>query len=235
MCEEIAKGLYQIRAREPGCHAYLIRGERMNVLIDSGVQQHAEELQAALASAGIKVSDVHLLINTHEHFDHIGANKIFQGSALVAAHRNAAVKIVYADEEVTMCRANAQEISGYGVHLWLENINLIDAGGWKLKVLYTPGHTSGCISVYEPRKRILFSGDAVFAGGTISNISKSGNYGEYANSLRRLATMKIELLLPGHGAISTSPEEDIIKAAENAESKMAERIRMSESAVPSEG
>jgi glyoxylase-like metal-dependent hydrolase (beta-lactamase superfamily II) len=90
---------------------------------------------------------------------------------------------------------------------------------WFLKILHTPGHTSGSICIYEPRQKVLISGDTVFAKGTISNISSSGSYGEYINSLARLNTMKIDLLLPGHGMISNNVEYDIQKAITNAKEK----------------
>jgi glyoxylase-like metal-dependent hydrolase (beta-lactamase superfamily II) len=217
MCEEIIDGLYRITARKPGSHSYLIKGEDLCVLIDPGVRQHVDALQRGMSNAGVSVRDVDLVICTHEHFDHIGANKHFQDTAMISAHRYAATKLACGDEEITMCRANAQDVNGYRVHMWLENISLIDAGDWKLKILHTPGHTSGCICIYEPRKRVLISGDTVFAKGTISDISKSGSYGEYINSLRRLNTMKIDLILPGHGAVSDGPEEDMDRAIEAAE------------------
>lgn len=220
MCEEIIDGLYRIKARKPGSHSYLIKGEDLCILIDPGINQNVNELQEKLAKAGVSVMDIDLVINTHEHFDHVGANKHFQKTAMIAAHRFAATKLIHGDEEITMCRANAQDVNGYKVHMWLENISLIDAGNFKLKVLHTPGHTSGCICIYEPRKRVLISGDTVFAMGTISDISKSGSYGEYVNSLRRLNTMRIDLILPGHGAVSEKPEEDIAKAIETAEDKL---------------
>ncbi len=220
MCDEIIRGVYQIKAKKPGSHAYLIKGRDLTVLVDSGVHQHAVELEESLAGAGVSIEDIDILINTHEHFDHIGANKFFQDNVVVAAHRSAAVKIVTGDEEVTMCRANAQDVSGYKVHIWLNNVDLIDAGDFKLKIIHTPGHTSGCLCIYEPRKQFLISGDTVFARGTIATVYKSGSLGEYLNSLRRLATMKIQLILPGHGAISDDAEEDIAKAIENVEKQI---------------
>jgi glyoxylase-like metal-dependent hydrolase (beta-lactamase superfamily II) len=90
---------------------------------------------------------------------------------------------------------------------------------WFIKALYTPGHTSGSVCFYEPRKKLLFSGDTVFARGTISHISDSGSYGEYINSLSILNTLKIDLLLPGHGSLSTNVENDIKKALDNAKSR----------------
>lgn len=220
MVSEVVDGVFLLEARKPGCHSYLIKGEQLNVLIDPGLGQHLGGLRAGLRRADTSLSDIDVVINTHEHFDHIGANKHLQNAALIAAHRYAAAKMISGDDEVTMCRANGQRVDGYMVHLWMENINLIDAGGRMLKVIHTPGHTSGCVCIYEPRGKVLFSGDTVFARGTVSEISKSGSYGEYLNSLRRLNTMKIDLILPGHGEVSEEPEDDLSQAIKGVESEL---------------
>jgi glyoxylase-like metal-dependent hydrolase (beta-lactamase superfamily II) len=200
-------------------------GDDLNILIDSGAKEGIDILESDLHKIGLEGGDIGILINTHDHFDHVGGNKYFQERKVtIAAHRNAAVKITSGDDEVMMCRAHGQDITGYHVHLWLENINIIDAGGWFLKILHTPGHTSGCICIYETRKRILFSGDTVFANGTVSDIAISGSYGEYINSLARLNTMKMQLLLPGHGRISENAEDSIAKALDEARSRHKKQI-----------
>ncbi|MDY6932144.1 MAG: hypothetical protein SVJ22_09555 [Halobacteriota archaeon] len=68
---------------------------------------------------------------------------------MIAANRFAAVKIIYGDDEVIMCRTNKQEVTGYNVHIWLANTDEIHIGNWFLKILHTPGHTSGCLSIYD--------------------------------------------------------------------------------------
>jgi glyoxylase-like metal-dependent hydrolase (beta-lactamase superfamily II) len=221
MYRRIFEDLYQIKPGRLSSHCYLITADR-NILIDSGTANDFPTLEKELEDIGLKLEDIDIVINTHEHFDHIGGNLFLQNTSIIMAHRFAAVKIVYGDDEVTMCRAHGQKTIGYKVHVWLNNTDVIDAGSWFLKVLYTPGHTSGCICLYEPRKRILFSGDALFASGTLSTIFKSGSLAEYFNSLRRLKTMKIDLLLPGHGRISRSVDEDIEKTIKNAIEKFPE-------------
>ncbi|VUT27727.1 MAG: hydroxyacylglutathione hydrolase [Candidatus Syntrophoarchaeum sp. GoM_oil] len=216
MYTEIIPELYRIDTGKPSSLSYLIRTDDRNVLIDPGVVEHLEFLLNDLEAIGVEPEEIDLVINTHDHFDHIGANKYFQKHALIAAHRYAATKIISADDEVLMCRAHGQDVTGYEVNIWLMNINVITLGDWFLKVIHTPGHTSGSICIFEPYKRFLISGDTVFADGTISEIARSGSYGEYINSLARLNTMKIDMLLPGHGNISENAESDILKAIENA-------------------
>jgi len=191
----------------------------LKVLIDSGISQHFNFLTKDLKDIGVDTRSLNMIINTHEHVDHFGANRYLQERNPILAHRYAATKIVSADDEVMLCRAHGEDPTGYQVNMWLENLNVLDLGDWFLKVLHTPGHTSGSLCIYEPRRKVLISGDTVFARGTISDISSSGSYGEYINSLARLNTMKIDLLLPGHGAISVDVEEDIEKAIENARRK----------------
>ncbi len=222
---EIIPNLYRISTTELSCHSYLIIGDDLNILIDSGAKDGIDILESDLHRIGLEVGDIGILINTHDHFDHIGGNKHFQERKVtIAAHRNAAVKMTSGDDEVMMCRASGHDVTGYHVNLWLENINVIDAGGWFLKILHTPGHTSGCICIYEARKRILFSGDTVFANGTVSIIAISGSYGEYANSLARLNTMKMQLLLPGHGRISENAEDCIAKALDEVRNRHEKQI-----------
>jgi glyoxylase-like metal-dependent hydrolase (beta-lactamase superfamily II) len=67
-----------------------------------------------------------------------------------------------------------------------------------LKVVETPGHTSGCICLLEPYKNYLFSGDTLFRGAN-SNIYESGSISEYIDSLQILDTLKIECFYPSHG------------------------------------
>lgn len=219
MYQEITPKMYLIKTKKPSCQSYLILGDKMNVLIDPGINQNVEILKKDLQDIGIDMNSLNMIINTHEHVDHFGANLYLQEKVPVITHRNAATKIVSADDEVLLCRAHGHDPHGYHVHMWLENMNVMDLGGWFLKIFHTPGHTSGSLCVYEPLKKILISGDTVFARGTISNISSSGSYGEYINSLARLNTMKIDLLLPGHGKISSRVEEDIDKAIKNATRK----------------
>lgn len=225
MHKKITENLYKIALGGFSCHCYLVVGDQV-VLIDTGAARDYPVLAADLNDLGFKQEDIDIVINTHEHFDHIGGNIEFQKTALIAAHRHTAIKVTYSDDEAMMCQLNNQRFTDYRVTLWLGNTDVITTGNWFLKVLHTPGHTSGSISLYEPRKRMLFSGDTLFASGTLSTIFASGSLGEYFNSLRRLRTMKIDLLLPGHGNPSDTVEEDIELTIENAMAQFPDAERL---------
>ena len=99
---EVCPGVFQIPAQRPSCHVYLIVGTYKTVMIDSGIDSSFGDLKDALSDIGFTPADVDLVVNTHEHFDHIGGNKYFYHTAIIAAGRLAAAKITEKDEYVTM-------------------------------------------------------------------------------------------------------------------------------------
>jgi glyoxylase-like metal-dependent hydrolase (beta-lactamase superfamily II) len=209
---ELAPGIYQFRGEKPGSHVYLIKGDTKNVLIDTGVAYKFPVLKRRFAELGMHVKDVNLIVLTHEHYDHIGATAFFHRTAVVAAHSLAANKLELQDEFVTFRKYKDQPSKPFWVDVWLEDGSIIDLGNYELQVIHTPGHTSGCICLYEPRAGLIFTGDTVFAGGTLSEIAVGGNVSDYVNSVRRLSNLKIKQIYPGHGRVSNTPDEDLPKA-----------------------
>jgi glyoxylase-like metal-dependent hydrolase (beta-lactamase superfamily II) len=216
MSIELRPGIFQFAAEKPGSHVYLIKGTHKNMLIDTGLAANYPQLEAAMMEIGLKPSDIHFIVLTHEHFDHIGATSFFYENAVVAAQRLAANKIELQDEFVTMVKSRDSSAIAFHADVWLEHDTMIDLGNYRLRALHTPGHTSGCICLYEPNEGLLFTGDTVFAGGTLSGIFGSGNISDYMNSLERLSTLRVNQLYPGHGWLSDSPEEDIRRGLEYA-------------------
>ncbi len=214
---ELRPGIFQIRGLNGSSHSYVIKGKYLNVMIDSGSDQNFPVLGKGLFQIGLKVRDINLVISSHEHCDHIGANRYFQECAMIAAYRLAASKMIAGDYYVTMYKGNDLNEIPMRVHLWLENMTRIDLGNYSLRVFHTPGHTSGCISIIETTCGLLFSADSVFAGGTLSYIAESGSVGDYLDSLARLRCFDLQVLYPGHGRISTTPMDDIDRAMANAQ------------------
>jgi glyoxylase-like metal-dependent hydrolase (beta-lactamase superfamily II) len=72
-----------------------------------------------------------------------------------------------------------------------------------LKVIYSPGHTEGSISLYN-EDSILFSGDAIITDKHL-NIKGFNNLAtsdilEAAKTINKIKHLKFEVLLPGHGS-----------------------------------
>ena len=78
----------------------------------------------------------------------------------------------------------------------------ITAGLFNFKVLWTPGHSPGHISLYEPDRKILVSGDHILPGIT-PNVALHPQSGpnplnQYLKSLNMVNQLDVELTLPGH-------------------------------------
>jgi len=78
----------------------------------------------------------------------------------------------------------------------------IEWGSFSFKVVETPGHTPGSVCFFEEKRKWLFSGDMLFAGGGCGRTDlPCGDYGAMQESLAKLEALDYELLLPGHGSV----------------------------------
>jgi hydroxyacylglutathione hydrolase len=219
---ELKPGIFQLRSERPGSHVYLIEGLNKNVLIDTGTASNYSNLTQGMAELGLRPSQIHLIILTPEHFDHIGACSHFFETAVIGAHPLAANKISLQDEFVMMSKYLDGASKPFRADIWLHDNSVIDLGNYRIRVMHTPGHCSGCICLYEPSMRVLFTGDTVLAGGVLSGILGSGNVSDYIVSLQRLNAIRVDEFYPGHGKISKTPREDLEKALENSRELLEE-------------
>lgn len=206
---QLKENIFQFRGK---CMSYLVKGARKNLLIDTGLPWEHELLENQLASVGLSKEDIHIVALTHEHLDHIGCVPQFSPRTIIAAHSMSANKISMQDEFVLMSKAFHLNVEEYHIDFHLHHGTTIDLGGTVLQVLHTPGHSSGSICLYEPNQQVLFTGDTIFAGGTLGGIFPSGSISDYALTLRQLSVLRIKELYPGHGRISLTPEADFEKA-----------------------
>lgn len=140
-----------------------------------------------LALAAGHQLDIRLIINTHEHHDHIEGNPAVQAAtgAPVWAHASAMGKI-------------PQQVRG------LVAGDVVELGTVRLKVLYTPGHTPGHLCLLAETSAyndvpLLFSGDTLF-NAAAGNCRNGGNVDElYDTFVSQLQPLPDETLLyPGH-------------------------------------
>ena len=76
---------------------------------------------------------------------------------------------------------------------------VFSTGEHDLEVIHTPGHTVGGICLFDRSKRILLSGDTVFAGGVGRWDLATGDHGQLVDSVKRLSVLDPLDLYPGHG------------------------------------
>lgn len=211
---ELRKDIYQLGGPKGsgGCRVYLLRGTKKNLLIDAGLPSDFQHLEAQLGVLGLAADDIHMIVLTHEHVDHVGGVPFFPARTVVAAHGRAANKIALQDEFVLMSKAFGHRAEDFHIDIQLHHGTFIDVGGYVLHTLHTPGHCSGAICLYEPEQQLLFTGDTIFAGGTLGGIFPSGNISDYIGTLKQLSCMKIMEMYPGHGRTSVDAARDFERA-----------------------
>ena len=88
----------------------------------------------------------------------------------------------------------------------LRDGDVVPAGDADLTVVHTPGHAPDHVALWDPRDRVLFSGDLVTLGTTVVILaSHGGSLAEYLASLRRVLALAPARLLPAHGAAIDDP------------------------------
>jgi glyoxylase-like metal-dependent hydrolase (beta-lactamase superfamily II) len=205
---EIRPNLHMIGGTQGGSNCYLLKGRDRVVLIDTGLAPERDALFAAIASTGCSVRDIDLVILTHEHADHIGSIAELGQTALIAAHPLAANKIMMGDSFAQMNGCFGVKAVTHAPDILVPETTAFEIGNFSLNVMHTPGHCSGHIALYEAKHRLLFGGDLAFAGGILGGILGSGSIGDYMGSLRRMKSLRVDLLLPGHGRPSEHAEAD---------------------------
>lgn len=77
----------------------------------------------------------------------------------------------------------------------------VSAGEHVFKVLETPGHTPGSVSLYDKEEKVLFSGDLIFEGGAVGRTDfKYSNHEDLENSIKKLSSLSDNTrVLAGHG------------------------------------
>jgi len=193
----------------PSANMILIK-DKFPILIDTGFGSDVKETEQLIKETGVSPEELHLIVNTHYHSDHVGGNFHFQKNygVPIAAHKWEADLINFSDPEACSAEWLDQPVEPYRVDKKLSDLDEIDTGNRTLQVLHTPGHTLGHISLYEPEAEILICGD-LFHRDDIGwlNIFREGvaSIQRSMESLDRLSTLRIQQAYSGHGPQIENP------------------------------
>ncbi len=223
-------------------NVYLIRGNDGYLLVDSGWNTDISFsiLHNHLVKNKVSFEDISQILVTHTHPDHYGmAGRIKELSGATLAMHHLEEKFIdpryvhlegllqetgrllesngLPRDEMVKLRDATIGMTPY-IKPTLPDIRLRDSdtittGEFTFRVVWTPGHSSGHICLYEPDKKILLSGDHILPRITpnvsVHPQSIENPLGRYIEALKEIRRLDIELTLPGHDEPFNDPTQRI--------------------------
>jgi glyoxylase-like metal-dependent hydrolase (beta-lactamase superfamily II) len=224
----------------PHCNAWAVKAGDGFVLFDTGMHQpdSMANLERALAMCNLRLEEVQLVVCTHAHSDHCGqaATIVKQvGCELWMHPSHELMNLMVEDPQAVFARrlevarqsgVPAEPLRRYAAERGTPESGIVgplapdrdlvagttvatDLGDW---VTYeTPGHSPSHVSLFQPERRLLISGDHLL--GRISLYFEFGYspdpVGEFLSSLEVVEGLDARLCLAGHGRTFTDVQAHI--------------------------
>lgn len=190
------------------CNMWHVRGRDSDLLLDSGMGLVSLRRHVALVT-----EKPVLCVASHSHFDHVGGHHEFEerlihtaeADILTAPDRDNTVITSY----VTPAIFTAAPFAGFDPDSYtiqaapptrlISDSDVIDLGDRQIEVLHLPGHSPGCIALWEAATGTLFSGDVIYDGPLYDDLYHS-DVEDYIDSMVRLKELPVRSVHGGHWA-----------------------------------
>jgi glyoxylase-like metal-dependent hydrolase (beta-lactamase superfamily II) len=209
---------------------YLVRSGQDALVFEGGVGACGPLVEEHLARFDVRRDSVRQIVVTHGHPDHVMSvpafRRLFPQARVLASVQAAAVMAnekalkFFSKMDGTLTqwllkkgaiheqhRPQALAELKMPVDVLLKEGDTVSVGGLRFNVLATPGHSDCHLSFYEPTSKLLIASDAT--GFYMPQLGEAWwpnyfvDYGQYMNSIRRLAALDAEVLCLGHNAVIT--------------------------------
>jgi metallo-beta-lactamase class B len=187
--------------------SYLITTPAGHVLLDAPLEENVPHILGAIRELGFDPADVEIMIGSHAHHDHAG------GFARIKEATGARLLLSRADAELV--ERGGRDDFAFGdrsaftpakVDGFVEDGDVVELGGARLRAVLTPGHTKGGTSwlmdVEEGGEtyRVLFANSLSAPGYDLRDNEKYPSImDDYRTSFDRLAAIDADVFLATHG------------------------------------
>jgi glyoxylase-like metal-dependent hydrolase (beta-lactamase superfamily II) len=195
-------------------------------VVDTGYVAHAAQTVSLVRSA---LGDQRLgrVVNTHLHSDHCGGNAALQGQwngvqvFVPAACFQAALRW---DQDALSFLATDQRCDRFSVAGSLQAGDRLQLGAAEWEVHAAPGHDPTAVMLYEPSRRVLVSGDALWEKRLaiiFPELVGEPGFDPCIKTLETIRSMEPSIVIPGHGRPFTDVDAALQASRERLESFMA--------------
>ena len=199
------KGIYRVAGPDitdrRDCNVYLIDGDQP-VLIDAGFGAALDGTIANIKAAGVAPSDIHAMILTHCHIDHMGGAVLFRERLGVHLymHELDADIVERGDNRLTAAFCFEVDFKAFAPDVRLSGSEgRVPIDGQEIMFIHTPGHTPGSISPYVDtgKARVLFGQD--LGAPLLSDFDCDTS--AWTESMEKLLRLEADVLCDGHSGI----------------------------------
>lgn len=203
--EEVAEGIYAYI--QPDGTWFLnntgfLRSSRGVTVIDQcGTEERARHFCEEVA----RTTDqpIQTLINTHHHADHTFGNFVCPPHTTIVAHRRARDEVIKTGTSIAAAFEGPTwgDIEIVPPFLCFEESLTLFVDDLECRLIHfgTPAHTTNDIVIWIPERKLLFSGDLAFNGGTPFVLQ--GSVEGWLETLQQLKQLNVETVVPGHGPV----------------------------------
>jgi glyoxylase-like metal-dependent hydrolase (beta-lactamase superfamily II) len=217
-------------------NVYLLTGEPLT-LVDTGpnTKEAYNVLAKELAERGYAIDNLEQIIITHNHHDHFGlvGKLVAESGAKTVMHpetvpwikdhdKTWSITLDYFSKLYRLAGLSEELIlkltkTGEKIYRMAESSSIgkivadremLRAGGGEWQVIFNPGHSETCISLYHPVEKLYLSGDhllpAISSNPLLEppdnpKVMRKPSLPGYLESLKKTAELQINEVLPGHG------------------------------------
>lgn len=189
-----------------GCNCSVIGDEQTHeaMVIDPG--DDISDIEAIVKKHGLKVN---MIVITHAHIDHIGGAYKLRELTGAPVYMHEADTLLSERLDVQAEWLGVETPENPGIDTPAREGDLLRAGALEARVIHTPGHTPGSISLYFAAEKKLIAGDTLFLGSIGRTDLPGGDKDAITDSIQQKLYKLPEdtMVIPGHGDATTIGRE----------------------------